>query len=66
MGGVRGWPDPEERCTRKPDSGFDHHTPPRGKAKGAGGLDSKSMEAFIKICKLLSVSLVPVPIGGHR
>ncbi len=43
IGGGRGWPDPEERCTRTPDySGFDH-TPPRGKAKGAGGL-----EAFIK------------------
>ncbi len=24
------------------------HTPPRGKAKGAGGLDPKSMEALIK------------------
>ncbi len=41
-GGVRGWPGPEERYTRPPDSGSGH-TPPRGKAKGAGGL-----EAFIK------------------
>ncbi len=47
--GVRGWPDPEERCTRTSDSGFGH-TPPRVNAKGAGGLDSESMEAFIKIC----------------
>jgi hypothetical protein len=55
---LRGWP-PEERCTKTPDFGSGH-TPPRGKAKGARGLDSKSMEAFIKICKLLSVSMVPV------
>jgi hypothetical protein len=37
VGGVRGWPDLEERCTRTPDS-VSGHTPPRGKAKGAGGL----------------------------
>jgi hypothetical protein len=41
--------DPEERCTRTPDSGSGH-TPARDKAKGAGGLDTKCMEAFIKIC----------------
>jgi hypothetical protein len=42
VGGGRVWvrPDPKERCTRIPDSGSGH-TPPRGKAKGAGGLDSK-------------------------
>jgi hypothetical protein len=51
--GVWGWPDPEDRCTRAPDSGFGH-TP----AKGAGGLDSKSIKAFIKIG---SVGMVPVP-----
>ncbi len=54
-GGVRGWPDPEERCTRTPDSGSGH-TPARGKAKGAGGLDPKCMEAFIKG----RMSMVPV------
>jgi hypothetical protein len=47
-------------CTRTPDSASGH-TPPRGKAKGAGGLDSKSMEAFIKICNLVSVSMARVP-----
>ncbi len=36
-----------KRCTRTPDTGSGH-TPPRGKAKGAGGLDPKSMEALIK------------------
>jgi hypothetical protein len=46
---VRDWPDPEVRCNKTPDSGSGH-TPPRGKTKGAGGLDTKSMEAFIKIC----------------
>ncbi len=46
-GGVRRWPDPEERCTRTPDSG-PGHIPPRGKAKGAGGVEPKSMEALIK------------------
>jgi hypothetical protein len=54
VGGVRRWLDPEERCTRTPDSGSGHN-PPRGKAKGAKGLDSKSIEAFIKICNLVSV-----------
>jgi hypothetical protein len=33
--------------TRTPHSGSDH-TPARYKAKGAGGLDPKSMEALIK------------------
>jgi hypothetical protein len=61
--GVRGWPDPEERCTRTPGSGSGH-TSPGGKAKGAGGLDSKSMEVFIKyvnwygMCKLGSGTLL--------
>jgi len=40
VGGVRGWPDPEERCTRTPDSGSGH-SPPKGKATGVGGLVSK-------------------------
>jgi hypothetical protein len=35
------------------------HTPPRGKAKGAGGFDSKSIEAFNY--NLISISMVPVP-----
>jgi hypothetical protein len=45
--GFRGWPDPEERRIRFPDSGSGH-TPPRGEAKLAGGLDPKSMETCIK------------------
>ncbi len=40
--GVWRWPDPEERCTKTPDSG----SGPWEKAKGAGGLDSKGMEAY--------------------
>ncbi len=48
MGGwVRRWPDPEERCTRTPDSGSGH-TPARGKANGAGGLYPKSVEDLLK------------------
>jgi hypothetical protein len=35
-------------------------TPGHNKAKRAGGLDSIRLEAFIKICKLVSVSMVPV------
>ncbi len=41
----------KSRCTRTTD--LSGHTLPRGKAKGVGGLDSKSMEAFIKIYKLM-------------
>jgi hypothetical protein len=48
-GGVRRGPDPEERCTRTPDS-VSGYTPVRRKTKGAGGLYPKSVEAFIKIC----------------
>jgi hypothetical protein len=36
--GVRGWPRPGGRYTRMPDPGRGH-TPPRGGARGAGGLD---------------------------
>ena len=38
------------------------HTPPRGKAKGAGGLDSKRMEAFNRICNKVHVGMVPVNV----
>ncbi len=41
--GFRGWPDPEERRIRLSDSGSGHNSP-RGKTKGAGGLNPKSME----------------------
>jgi hypothetical protein len=46
-GGVRGRPDPEERCTKTPDSDSGY-TPPGGKAKGAGGLDSKVWRHLLK------------------
>jgi hypothetical protein len=59
--GFRGWPDPEERRIRYPDSGSGH-TLPRVKAKGAGALDPKSMEACIKICYMVSEGMVPVNV----
>ncbi len=46
MGFRGGWI--QERCNRRPNFGSGH-TPARGKAKGAGGLDTKSMESCIKI-----------------
>ncbi len=46
-GGARGWPDLEERWTRTPDS-ISGHTPPGGKLKGAGGLDSKVWRPLLK------------------
>ena len=59
--GFRGWPDPEEMRIRLPNSGS-CHTLPRGKAKGAGGLDSKRMEAFNRICNKVHVGMVPVNV----
>jgi hypothetical protein len=47
-GGVRGRPaDLEERYTRTPDS-VSGHTPPGGKPKVAGGLDSKAWRPVLK------------------